>query len=321
MPPHARLPRSEAVADWRPRELACAMHLGDILDGFCPKARSPVSGARAREAEGSRAAPQEESEAALRRVLDAFEQLPCRTHHCLGNHCLYNLPRATLNARLGIPSGDEGESYYTFSPHPGFRVVMLDSYDVSVLGWPEGHPHREAAVALLAEHNPNANKNSPEGLQGLQRRFVAFGGGVSAAQLAWLRAQLAAAAAAGERVFVCGHLPLHPEACAAVCLLWNYEEVLEVLRDARCVVATLAGHTHRDGHHVDDAGLHHRVLASVLECPPGTNAYGHIDVWPHAARLRGVGHVGSTHLPFRPLTQPGPPAPDALGDKLADLAL
>lgn len=46
---------------------------------------------------------------ALRRVLDAFDTLPCRTHHCLGNHCLYNLPRATLNARLAIPEGPDGE--------------------------------------------------------------------------------------------------------------------------------------------------------------------------------------------------------------------
>ena len=251
-------------------------------------------------------------------MLDAFDTLPCRTHHCLGNHCLYNLPRATLNTRLGIPQGAGGESYYSFRPHAGFRVVMMDSYDVSVLGWPEGHPHRDQAVALLAEHNPHATKNSPEGLAGLQRRFVAFGGGVSQAQLAWLREQLASAQAAGERVFVCGHLPVHPDACAAVCLLWNYDEVLAELRAARCVVATLAGHTHRDGHCVDDAGVHHRVLASVLECPPGTNAYGHIDVWPDSARLRGVGHMASTHLPFRSLQ---PPAEEALGDALAALAV
>lgn len=217
------------------------------------------------------------------------------------------------------------QSYYSFSPHPGFRVVMMDSYDVSVLGWPEGHPHREAAVALLAARNPNDNKNSPEGLAGLDRRFVAFGGGVSAPQLAWLRATLAEAGAQGERVFVCGHLPVHPDSCAAVCLLWNYEEVLEVLRHARCVVATLAGHTHRDGYCCDDAGVHHRVLASVLECKPGANAYGRVEVWPHAARLRGSGHMGSTHLPFRATTRAAADADEGdaalLGAALATLAV
>ena len=36
----------------------------------------------------------------LARVLAAFEGLQRPVRHCLGNHCLTNLPRATLNARL-----------------------------------------------------------------------------------------------------------------------------------------------------------------------------------------------------------------------------
>lgn len=61
-----------------------------------------------------------------------------------------------------------------------------------------------------------------------RHRFVKFGGGVSAAQLAWLRQQLEAAAAAGERVICCCHLCFHPDTCSPVCLLWNYDQVLEV---------------------------------------------------------------------------------------------
>ena len=75
--------------------------------------------------------------------------------------------------------------------------------------------------------------------------------------------------------------------------------VLPLLTASRCCVATLAGHTHREGHHVDEAGVHHRVLPSVLECPPGANAFGHVEVWPHGARLRGSGLMASTPLPFR----------------------
>lgn len=46
-------------------------------------------------------------------------------------------------------------SYYSFSPHPEWRLVMLDAFDVSMLGWPAGHPNHEAAHAILDEHNPN----------------------------------------------------------------------------------------------------------------------------------------------------------------------
>jgi manganese-dependent ADP-ribose/CDP-alcohol diphosphatase len=227
-------------------------------------------------------------------------RVPALLAACVLRACCVS--RGNAAHRRSIPGcAQSGASYYHFSPHPGFRVVMLDSYDVSLLGWPEAHPHHAAAAALLAARNPNANKNSPEGLEGLGRRFVAFGGGVSDAQLAWLGGALRDAAAAGERVFVCGHLPLHPETTQPVCLLWNYDAVLRLLQASRCVVATLAGHTHREGYHCDDAGVHHRVLASVLECPPGTNAFGHVDVWAHGARLRGTDRMEATHLPFRAL--------------------
>lgn len=49
-------------------------------------------------------------------------------------------------------------------------------------------------------------KNSPEGLVGVARRFVKFGGALGEAQMAWLRAELAEAAGLGERVIVCCHL-------------------------------------------------------------------------------------------------------------------
>ena len=39
-------------------------------------------------------------------------------------------------------------SYYTFSPRPGGRVIALDGYQVSVLGWPPGHPQHEAAAKV-----------------------------------------------------------------------------------------------------------------------------------------------------------------------------
>lgn len=47
-----------------------------------------------------------------------------------------------LRRRLGIHGHAPGTSYYSLMPHPGWRVLVLDAYDVSVMGWPEGHPLR-----------------------------------------------------------------------------------------------------------------------------------------------------------------------------------
>ncbi len=54
-------------------------------------------------------------------------------------------------------------------------------------------------------------KNSPEGMVGVQRRFVKFGGGIGENQLQWLEGQLEAARCAGELVIVAGHLPFYPD--------------------------------------------------------------------------------------------------------------
>lgn len=106
-----------------------------------------------------------------------------------------------LNKKLGLGTDcPTGISFYVIQPHKSLRVIFADGYDISVLGWPPGHPSHEAAVALLAEKNPNQNKNMPEGLVGLERRFVQFGGGATQCQLDWIRDEITEAAGQGQKV-------------------------------------------------------------------------------------------------------------------------
>jgi manganese-dependent ADP-ribose/CDP-alcohol diphosphatase len=103
-------------------------------------------------------------------------------------------------ARAPPAEAECGASYYCFRPAAGYRFLVLDGYDVSLLGWPPGHPHHEQARALLEAKNPNEEKNSSAGLSGTDMRFVKYGGGVGERQLAWLAAQLKEAGEAGEKV-------------------------------------------------------------------------------------------------------------------------
>jgi hypothetical protein len=112
-------------------------------------------------------------------VLQVFREFQGPVYHLLGNHCLYNLSRAQLHPKLGLAA--DVPAYYDFAPHERFRFVMVDPYDISIMGWPEGHPRRAAAERILKQHNPNADMNSPVGLRGYRRRYVAFNGGVRAA--------------------------------------------------------------------------------------------------------------------------------------------
>lgn len=101
-------------------------------------------------------AVQDKSEEMLGRLIDAFDQLAGRRiYHMIGNHCLYNLPRHKLHEMLQIPPAADGASYYSFSPHPAWRFVVIDAYDISLLGWPETHPRHLQAEAILERENPN----------------------------------------------------------------------------------------------------------------------------------------------------------------------
>eukprot|EP00638_Chattonella_subsalsa_P009670 CAMPEP_0117737930 /NCGR_PEP_ID=MMETSP0947-20121206/2818_1 /TAXON_ID=44440 /ORGANISM="Chattonella subsalsa, Strain CCMP2191" /LENGTH=340 /DNA_ID=CAMNT_0005553505 /DNA_START=225 /DNA_END=1247 /DNA_ORIENTATION=- len=268
-----------AAQDWSERgDVDFAVHLGDILDIHCPA---------------------EEADGALSRVIDAFNIFPKRTYHLVGNHCLYNHPRQVLNERLCIESAEADCSYYAFQ-HKDFVFVSLDGYDISMTGREEGSPKYKAAETILRAINPNEdNLNSPKGLEGLDRRFVRFGGGVGLQQLEWLRSVLGQARAEGKRVVVFCHQPIHPTEGLHVCLLWNYDEVLQVLQiHSDVVVATFAGHAHRGCYAVDMLGIHHKVVEAALECPRNSTAFGHIEVYEDRLVLKGKGIIETTEMKF-----------------------
>lgn len=253
--------------------------------------------------------PSASSRALLDRVLTGLAggRPDARVHSCVGNHCLAAVGRTHLNARLGVPpppaAGDH--SYYEDRLGPGWRLIVLDGYDVSLLGWPATDPRHAAASTLLASRNPNPNKNAADGLVGVDRRFVAFGGGVGEEQLAWLESALARAASAGDRVVLAIHQALHPDTAPPVCLLWNYDAVLAaVARAGPAVVAlTLSGHAHGDGEATCAAGVRHRVVKAVLETVPGGDAYATLELHGDRVELRGVG-VASTTVYLPPVGRP-----------------
>ncbi|KAK9119860.1 hypothetical protein Scep_017953 [Stephania cephalantha] len=266
-----------AVKIWNNhRKLRFAINLGDIVDGFCPKG---------------------ESLTAVQKVVKEFEKFDSPTYHLIGNHCLYNLPRQDLLPLLNFPTID-GHAYYDFSPIPEYRFVVLDGYDISAIGWPRDHPKAAQALRILQEKNPNPDKNSPQGLVGLERRFLMFNGAVGREQLEWLDAILIDSTKHEQKVVVCSHMPLDPGAATPEALCWNYDEVMEVIHKYNCVKVCIAGHDHKGGYSVDSHGIHHRVLEAALECPPGTDAFGHVDVYHDRISLIGTGRMVNTEIAF-----------------------
>ncbi|XP_058093719.1 manganese-dependent ADP-ribose/CDP-alcohol diphosphatase [Magnolia sinica] len=266
-----------AVKNWNNHQsLQFCINFGDIVDGFCPK---------------------DESLTTVQKVIKEFEKFNGPVYHMLGNHCLYNLPRKSLIELFKIPSLQD-HAYYDFTPTPEYRFVVLDGYDISAIGWPQDHLKTLEAMKLLQVKNPNTEKNSPAGMVGHERRFLMFNGAVGKEQLEWLDGVLQDSTTCGQKVVVCCHIPLDPGASSSEALLWNYDEVMDVIHRYKCVKACIAGHDHKGGYSVDSHGVHHRVLEAALECPPGTDAYGHIDVYPDSLSLSGTDRMANTEMVF-----------------------
>ncbi|NWI19415.1 ADPRM diphosphatase, partial [Crypturellus soui] len=264
----------EAWAAERPPP-ALVLQLGDAIDGV--NARSGAA------------------EAALERVLEALRPLRAPVHHVWGNHELYNfrrerLARSGLNSRPEAAAAPGGDCQaYAFSPAPRFRFVLLDAYEVSVLGREATAPRYRQALRLLQEKNPNADRNSPAGLK--EPQFVEFNGGFSQDQLDWFNEVLKISDENQEKVVVMGHLPIHPDSSDRVCLAWNYEDALSVIHAHQCVVCYLAGHLHDGGYCLDSHGVHHLTLEGVIETPPEGNAFGTIYVYDDKMVLKGRGRI------------------------------
>lgn len=264
-----------AVVRWNNlKTLKFAINFGDIIDGFCPKDQSLTS---------------------VQSVLEEFKNFDGPVYHMIGNHCLYNLPRDKLISLLKMPS-PIGCAYYDFSPTPEYRFIVLDAYDISAIGWPQGHPKTSSAMELLQAKNPNTDKNSPIGMVGLEKRFLMFNGAVGKEQLEWLDSVLKDSTKNNQKVVICCHLPLDPGAATPEALLWNYDEVMDVIHRYKCVKVCFAGHAHKGGYSVDSHGIHHRVLEAALECPPGSDAYGHVDVYEDRLSLSGTDRLASTEM-------------------------
>lgn len=131
------------------------LQLGDIIDGYNKG--------------------QDASDRALDTVLREFGSSPVEVHHVWGNHEFYNFSRsALLRSKLNStphndssPGGAQaGSDIYTyhFSPFPGFTFVVLDAYDVSLLGREKSSEQYSDAMNLIKQYNNNEDLNQPPGM-------------------------------------------------------------------------------------------------------------------------------------------------------------
>ncbi|KAM9837121.1 manganese-dependent ADP-ribose/CDP-alcohol diphosphatase [Aulostomus maculatus] len=271
------------------------LQVGDIIDGFNKD--------------------RDASDRALDSVLTELSYTSMEVHHVWGNHEFYNFSRSSLlrsklNSTLhtdrsysGAQAGGDIYAYH-FSPFPGFMFVILDAYDVSLLGREESSEQYKRALNMIKQYNSNEDLNCPpntdEGHK-LVQRFCKFNGGFSQDQLDWLDSVLSSADEKQEKVTIVSHLPIHPCSTTPVCLAWNFDELLAIIQSHGSVVCFIAGHDHDGGYCQDKGtGVHHLTLEGVVETPPESNAYGTVSVYEDRMVLKGVGRIPDRECVFPP---------------------
>ncbi|CAE7267944.1 unnamed protein product, partial [Symbiodinium sp. CCMP2456] len=226
------------------------------------------------------------------------------TLHLVGNHELYNFPRKEMEEGIALPELSEPyrisappvldpeapsstSSYYSFCPSHGWRVCVVDPYEISIMSGGGARPGIDAdaeldsyAVELCQANNPNdiTKEDFARGIApGPDLRWVPLNGAVSQKQLQWLEDTLREASDQKQRTILLSHVVLLPEATPrgnGLTLLWNYDEVLDIIRRAADPpVAAMCGHAHLPVYAVDKVcGTHHITLPSPLEVEPGSDA-------------------------------------------------
>ena len=176
-----------------------------------------------------------------------------------------------------------------------WRLSPLRADQLALIGHAQNDPRRKAAVELIGLKNPGVDPSGVGGdwfkeVEGHDRRYVPYNGGLGEEQLTWLRGELGAAARMGERVLIFCHVILHPEACGGSTMVWDYEQALDVIRSeeaAGCVVAVMCGHDHFGQYHRDEAGVHHCTFCSPLNLGDAGFAFGVVHVWEDSIEIRG----------------------------------
>lgn len=162
----------------------------------------------------------------------------------------------------------------------GIRIIVTDGNEISLFALAEGDPRRIEAQARLAAMKAAGAVNAMD-----------WNGGMSASQTAWLARRLKDAEAAGEKVIVLGHYPIHPfsDHC-----LWQAEDLARMLAGSPAAIAYLCGHDHSGNYGL--LGATHFINFCGMVDTEFDNAFAVLDLYPDRIEIEGFGREQSRRL-------------------------
>jgi manganese-dependent ADP-ribose/CDP-alcohol diphosphatase len=205
----------------------------------------------------------------LDRIASVYNRARAPKYHVLGNHDFFT-GRSDVIKRLRMPA-----AYYEFS-RPGWRFVVLDGMQVSAEGgWSGADPHGVLGRDLLSALTKMGAVNAKpwDGAAGIEQR-------------AWLKKVLADAGSRHEHVIAFCHMPVLPESCRPIHLLWDHLEVVDLIDKSPAAVAFFNGHDH-DGGFGEKDGIPYVTFPALVE-HPALEACKVVDVYPDHLTIKSL---------------------------------
>lgn len=196
-----------------------------------------------------------------------------------------------LNLKPERPNPDDMTLYYKFKPNPRVKMIALDCFEISVIGYDPNHCNYQRAAEILYHHHGHDDYDGWDTdhlLSDSYKRFQSSNGAVSESQLNWLDNELSESDENNEKVVVFGHVGLHPKSCNWDAILWNYDEVISCFNRHKSVVAYFCGHTHNQGYAIEN-GIHYVVFHGIIETSPQDQAFATVTIYENEMEIQGFG--------------------------------
>lgn len=251
-----------AIKHFNSNKVTATLHLGDIVDGNKTT---------------------EETYSDFSSVMETLKPIESPLLHVLGNHCL-SIERQDLQKALGLMYG----SYYVYDISSKWRLIVLDTVDVSLDRNPT-HPAYKEAKEYLSTHSNDPNANQ-------------WNGTISSVQKGWLRSMLQQTRNDGKMGIVCGHMPVRmPDSYGPIPphSMYDFEAVAAIFEEFKDVVkAYFAGHFHQGGY-VQKNNIHYVTFESILDSDDDEEgSFGIVRLFDDGIEIEGHGDMTSRKLKF-----------------------
>jgi predicted phosphodiesterase len=236
-----------AVSHFNNEDIEMAFHLGDFIDeGFSN----------------------------YNKLLKITEKLNKPLYHVLGNHdfSVEEAHKEKVPLILGMKN-----RYYTVEKND-FKVIVLDSTDLSIYAHSKDHPKTIESIRIHSEKFPD------------KAQWI---GGISKEQFTWIETELIDAQKKEKKVILMSHHPIFPSNSYNI---WNDYELLQLFAQYKNVVAYINGHDHRGNYGVFE-GIHFLTLKGMVNTD--INSYAIAELKRDRMIIHGVGREEDRIMNFK----------------------